>query len=538
MTKVKWGLTPFCTIIGLAAAIALAAVGFARGTYAAGGSDSSCYALMADAFASGQLQPSSALASQVPWPNASKTFAPGGFVPSQSDPSASAPVCAPGFSLLLAPIVKLGGRDALFGVTPLAGALLVWLTFLAGRALAGDLAGAMAAALVACSPAVLYQVVQPMNDIATAALWMAVFVALVSRRWALAGICCGLALLVRPNLLPLATIAGIFVLTAPTPNPQSRIPDPQSLVPARAWPEKGSGAFFSAAVFGLAALPFVLIVLWLNVALYGGPLRSGYGQLGHLFSLSVFPGNAARYGRWLLETQTPFPLLAVFAPFLVDRDRRPAAILAFGLIGATGAIYFAYTPFDDWSYLRFLLPAVTLMLVLASLVVTRLALRLGRRAGTLIVGVATVGLAVFGVRTASDRLAFTMQALEQRYRSAGIVARDRLPADAVALTTWDSGAIRFHARKEAIVWDALDPAWLDRSLDWLAQRGHPPYILLESWEEPAFRARFSGHSNVGKLDWPPRYEADRVVRIYDPRDREQYLAGRKVVTEYLWPLRK
>ena len=35
---------------------------FARGTYAAGGSDSSCYALMADAFASGRLQPSSALA--------------------------------------------------------------------------------------------------------------------------------------------------------------------------------------------------------------------------------------------------------------------------------------------------------------------------------------------------------------------------------------------------------------------------------------------------------------------------------------------
>src|SRR5207244_2308098 len=118
-------------IVAVAAAVALAAVGFARGTYAAGGSDSSCYALMADAFASGRLQPSSALEPKVPWPDAPKTFAPGGFVPSQSNPAASAPVCAPGFSVLLAPLVKIGGADALFAATPIAGALLVWLAFLA-----------------------------------------------------------------------------------------------------------------------------------------------------------------------------------------------------------------------------------------------------------------------------------------------------------------------------------------------------------------------------------------------------------------------
>ena len=506
-------------LVAALAAIGLAAVGFVRGTYAAGGSDSSCYALMADAFASGQLQPSSALASQVPWPEASKTFAPAGFVPSQSDPTSSAPVCAPGFSLLLAPVVKLGGSDAVFAVTPLAGALLVWLTFLAGRALAGPLAGAMAAVLVACSPAVLYQVVQPMNDIATAALWMAVFVALISRRWALAGVCCGLALLVRPNLLPLACVAAIYALVS-------------------AGPEKGSGVSLPAVMFGLTALPFVLIVLWLNAALYGGPLRSGYGQLGHLFSLSVFPGNAARYGRWLVETQTLFPLLAVFAPFLVDRDRRPAAILACGLTVATSAIYFAYTPFDDWSYLRFLMPALTLLIVLASVCMATIAANVGGRIGVLVVATVTVALATLSVRTANDRLAFRLQALEQRYRSTGIVVRDRLPAGAVALTMWDSGAIRFHARKEAIVWDALDPAWLDRSLDWLVRRGHPPYIVLESWEAPGFRTRFSGHSDVGQLDWPPRYEVDRVVRVYDPADRPRYLRGERVVTEYVWPLRK
>src|SRR5207253_10561170 len=112
------------------------------------------------------------------------------------------------------PVVKVGGPAALFGVTPVAGAMLVWLAYLAGRALGGSPAGAMSAVLVAASPIVLFQVVQPMNDITTAALWMAAFVALISRRWMFAGICCGLALLVRPNLLPLAIVSGLYVVFA------------------------------------------------------------------------------------------------------------------------------------------------------------------------------------------------------------------------------------------------------------------------------------------------------------------------------------
>ena len=122
----------------------------------------------------------------------------------------------------------------MFILTPIAGALLVWLTFVAGRNLAGPIAGAMAAVLIASSPATLYQVVQPMNDVTTAALWRATFAALIQRRRAIAGICCGAALLVRPNLLPLALVAGIFVILD-IPNPKSpfshlRLPCPPRAV--------------------------------------------------------------------------------------------------------------------------------------------------------------------------------------------------------------------------------------------------------------------------------------------------------------------
>ncbi len=507
-------------LAALVAAIALAAFGFRYGTYAAGGSDSSCYALMADAFASGHLQPSSALSTRAPWPNPSWTFAPGGFVPSPTSPAAAAPVCAPGFSLLLVPFVKTIGLDGVFWLTPLAGALLVWLSFLAARQLGGSAAGVMAAVLVAASPVVLFQVVQPMNDVTTAALWMGVFVAMISRRWFAAGICCGLALLVRPNLLPLAVIAGFYAL----------LESPRA-----------------AAALTAGAAPFVLVIGWLNAELYGGPLRTGYGQAGNLFSMAVVPRNAARYLSWLVETQTVFPLLGFAAPF-VSRGRTRMIWLALTLIVTTAAIYFAYTPFDDWSYLRFLLPAITLLLVLAATVASRVTSTFvvsQRRFGMnpplttcLIVAVLTTGLAYFSVRSARSHLAFTMHALEQRYRSAAIVVRDRLPPDAAILTTWDSGAIRFHAQREAIVWDALDPTWLDRGMDWLRQNGHPPFILVESWEEPRFRNRFGERSSVGNLDWPPKFEVDRVVRIYDPLDRARFLRGERVTTEYLWPLLK
>jgi hypothetical protein len=417
---------------------------------------------------------------------------------------------------LLAAALKAGGGRALFAVTPIAGALLVWFAFVAARALAGPLAGMMAALLVACSPIVLFQVVQPMNDVTTAMLWTAAFAALVSRRWATAGVCCGLALLVRPNLLPLGIIAGSYALLADLKTRSVR----------------------AALAFSAAALPFLMLVLWLNNALYGGPLRSGYGQLDQLFSATHLPTNAARYPQWLIQTQSVLVFLGLLAPWAVERSKRGAVWLGLALIGATVAIYLAYTPFDDWSYLRFLLPAVSLLIVLMSVAIARAAAAAGRPIAVVLVVLVAAALAIRGVAVARDRLAFQMTALEQRYRTAGMVARDRLPSGAAILTTWDSGAIRFHAHKEAIVWDALDAAWLDRALAWLSQHGYQPFILVESWEEPLFRERFAATSRVGKLDWPPKYEVDRAVRIYDPQDREKYMRGQPVVTEYVWPLLK
>ncbi len=520
--------------IALVAALALAGFGVVKGTWAVGGSDSSCYALMADAFARGEWQPANPMATEAPWPDASRTFAPGGFIPSPVRPGAASPICGPGMSVLMAPLVAAGGRDALFALSPIAGAVLVWCAFLLARRLAGGMAGAMAAILTAASPIVLFQVVQPMNDIVTAALWLAVLAvvcrggssafarsASADRRslrggWLdppfalVAGLLTGLAILVRPNLAPLAAAVLVTGLICSERHQRTK-----ALV------------FFS-----IGALPGIALLVVLNEILYGHPFGSGYGHASALLSASFVTTNALQFARRIYETQTPFPLLALLAPFVFAHRPR---LIAWSLLAAAAVVivfYLFYRPYPEWWYLRFQLTAVVLLIVLASAVAVNLAQR-AKMAG--VVPLVTVVLAVFGTRAAGDRQVFELQRLEGRYRETAALVHDRLPENAVLITVWQSGGMRFHAGREAVLWDSLEPAWLDRAVVWLTEHGRAPYILLERREEAEFRNRFRSDSALGALDWPPRFDMARQVRIYDPADRARYLAGESYATENARP---
>jgi hypothetical protein len=154
-----------------------------------------------------------------------------------------------------------------------------------------------------------------------------------------------------------------------------------------------------------------------------------------------------------------------------------------------------------------------------------------------VIPIVAVILGVWGVRAAVEHQAFQLQPMEGRYRQAAELVRDRLPANAVLITVWESGGMRFHAGREIVMWDSLDPAWLDRSITWLKSKGLQPYVLLERREEPDFRERFRDQSDLGRLDWPPRFDVNRQVRIFDPDDRARYLAGESYPTENI-PLRQ
>lgn len=495
------------TIVATIAAIALATFGFARGTWAVGGSDSSCYGLMAKAFASGHLQPTSALAIDAPWPNAAITFAPGGFIPSTIHSDAAAPICAPGMSVLMAPLAAVFGSDAIFWLTPIAAAVLVFSAFVIARRLAGGMAGATAAILTATSPIVMYQTVQPMNDIVTAALWLAAIAFAVRLKadphkdidGLAAGIVIGLAIMVRPNLAPLAIVVALIAFR-----------------------------LRSVAIMIAAALPGVIVMLWLNNALYGSPFSSGYGAASRLFSTSHFQANLTNYSRAMFATQNIVPIFGVLAPLVFDGTKRVIASLLLLCAMVVIGIYLLYEPFPEWWYLRFLIPALVLLLVLASAGATQVLS--GANMGGVIPLIAVV-LGAFGVRAAGTHDVLAVQALEGRYRETAQLVRDRLPANAVVITEWQSGSVRFHADREVVLWESLDPVWLDRAITWLKSRGLQPYILVERREEQPFRARFRSQSDIGGLDWPPRFDLNRQVRIFDPADRARYLAGEAYATE-------
>jgi hypothetical protein len=461
---------------------------------------------MAKAFAGGSLQPHSALAG-APWPDAALTLAPGGFIPSPIHADAAAPICAPGMSLLMAPLAAVFGQDAIFWLTPIAAFVLVLAASAIARRFAGGMAGATAAILTATSPIVLYQTVQPMNDILTAALWLSALA--VGGSHLLSGTLIGLAILVRPNLAPLAVVLAAM----PFIRHHTRERQLRGLV---------------AMIVG--SLPGVLALLWLNQALYGSVIGSGYGALSRLFSVSHVATNAASYSRALFETQNIVPLIGLLAPLVFDGAKRTAALLLLAVAAMVIAVYSLYAPFPEWWYLRFLIPAIVVLLVLVSAVSVQL-LSKARMGG--LIPIAAVVLGILGTRAAGDRQAFELQRLEGRYRHSAEVVRDRLPGNAVLLTVWESGSIRFHAGREVVMWESLDPAWLDRAIAWLRATGHQPYVLVERREEAEFRSRFGGASEIGALDWPPRFDLNRQARIYDLADRDRYLAGEPYPTENL-----
>ena len=343
--KVAW-------LVAGTAALATAAVGVVFGTFAAGGSDSSCYLIEARLLAHGTSHIEQPLAQTAPWPDAAWTFVPAGHVPSQISPSAIVPICPPGLPLAMAAARAVHVSE--FLVVPLLGALAVWLTFLIGRRLDGSLTGAAAAVLTACSPIFLFQLVQPMTDVPAAAWWLLVLLLALGRgegtRGGLAaGLAGSMAVLTRPNLLPLAGIVAILVgMTAFGSDRTARR--------ARLY-----RAAHAVGLFLLGLVPGLLVFGWLQHAMYGSLLANGYGRASELFDIRHVVPNLRLYPQWLVATHTPFLALAIAAPAVMRRGAplggaRAWLCLAFAAV--TFACYLPYRVFDAWWYIRFLLPSI------------------------------------------------------------------------------------------------------------------------------------------------------------------------------------
>ena len=494
-------VTPIALVIALCPAI----VGIARNSWTASGADQYAYVSQADLWLERDLTVPVPLAATAPWPDAVWSFAPHGFRPATTG-AAIVPVTAPGLPLMMAGAKAIAGHCAMFLVTPLCGALLVWIMFSIGRRMESDVLGLAAAWFTATSPAVLAMLVSPMSDVPAAALWaLAIFFTIGQTRGSAlgAGLAASGAILIRPNLAPLAALLAAW----------------------RWWTADNPEHRKDAALIAIATVPGCLIVAWTNNALYGSPLASGYGSLSSLFSMANVGTNLARYGTWLVESQTPLAVLGVAAllPFTLvwpGRRQRQAALLLGATLVVVWALYLAYMPYEAWWFLRFMLPSWPAICLGMAVVIVRLgrthsvALRLAAFGVALAVGAYTIRFAV-------NNGAFPSGEGDHRYVSIAKIVEQATEPTAVIFTGQHSGPTRYYAGRTIVRYELVDPAWLDRAVQWLTAAGRRPYFLLEEYEVLDWEKRFAAANTLGRLTLAPiaEYRAPGVpgaIYLFDP----------------------
>jgi hypothetical protein len=484
------------------AAAGVLAVTVVFGSRAAGGSDAYGYVSEAGLWLHGDLHVHQDFVAQVPWPNADWTFTPLGYRPAGDH--VLVPTYAPGVPLLMALLSVAFGPCGPYLLNPLCAALLVMLAYGLGARVSGAPAGAIAAVLVASSPALLFASMWPMSDVPAAAFWTLALVLACGdgrRAAAASGITAGIAIAIRPNLAPLALFPFLML----------------------AWPLRRAPrrAVTIALVFGIACMPFVLFIAGVNSSLYGSPFESGYGKALDIFDIANTTANLVRYPRWLFETQGPLVFVFPFAvmipgPAVASRWRR-GLLLTFA--AAVWTCYLWYEPFDAWWYLRFVLPAFPIIFVLAGHVAWNATTRLGTRGRIAAAVMFTCMMANYGIAQARERGAFAIGAGEQKYADVGRYVASQLPANAIVFTVQHSGSIRHYSSRRTIQWQSLSSDWLDGAIAYLRTAGFEPYIVLEEWEIAPFRDRFASQARVKVLDRAPRAVHSRRVYVYETGER-------------------
>lgn len=434
-----------------------------------GGADSSGYFNLAHDLSSGRIQQAVA---ELPGigPEGRPAFAhvPLGYVPT-ADGRALSPSYPLGVPLLFAGAAAVLGWETgprlVLVLHAVAGVVLTWLA--ARQAGAGRVVAAFAAAALAASPLYLLFALQAMSDVpaltwSLAALWLA------GRRTVGgavgAGLATGMAVLVRPSnalvLLPVLVALGW---------------SPRRLL-----------------ALGLAGLPALAGLLLFNRAAYGSPWVTGYGAVGALFSWDWVGGSLLHYARWLPLLLSPLALLAFAAPWAAQAPVRARVVHGTWALLGLGFYAAYYHTHETWWYLRFVLPVLPSVAILAGLAAES---ALGRRAaGLRLAAVAAAALLVAGPALHLNRQFRPWEIVrgERLYLDAVRLAREHAPADSVVVAMQASGALH-HALPHVLVrWDTLDGQW-QRFAAAAARAGRPVHaVLFKFEEEPALRRETPG----------------------------------------------
>ena len=494
----------------VALAIVVVIAGMVWNTKSAGGADSYGYVSQAELFLSGHLKIDEPWAASAPWPDPTWSFSPLGYRPHvqhvggelEQDKGVIVPTYSPGLPMVMAIAKKVGGQCALYAVVPFFGGVLILATYGIGRRMGSSGAGLLGAWLVATSPMMLFMITQPMSDVPAAAVWAVALWCLLgdSLPWiAGAGAAAALGVLIRPNLVPVAAVMGLWLLW--------RVIRERHVVPGLA----------RLAAFGVPVAAAALVIAWLNRVWYGSPLGNGYAPLGELFAWKNVGFNVRHYTQVFVETQTPLPLLglaALFVPRLWPRGRDRAwrlSLLAVTCLAILGE-YLAYQYFDYWFIVRLLLPVWPIVMIGFALLLLW-PVRPQRPLVGLAVAIFSLMLGVWTVRIAAERSTFDLGRGENRYVYVAQMVRARTDDNSVIISMQHSGSLRYYGGRVTLQYMHFDQKSLDRAVAWFSQHGVHPYAVLDDWEVPLFRQRFGPANAIGRLAMPPMmlYQSGRVV---------------------------
>jgi hypothetical protein len=343
----------------------------------------------------------------------------------------------------------------------------------------------LAAILAATSPIVLFQSLSPMSDVPAGALWTGAALSALggTRRSALAtGLWTAAAYLVRPNLpiLPVILFAQLALSS------------------------RGRERWIRLGLFSATAAPAALAIAALYTSWHGTPWNLGFGSAEEIFSIRNIGPNLARYPVWLWQSQSSLVLLA-FVPFL-PRFRgeisRPAARLCAALFIATLFSYLLYFQFEEWWYLRFLLPAIPAVLALMAAGLVAVGRMLPRPWGHVAITAVTIVLVASTTRFSNAQGMFgPLRDGERRYADVGLYIHEALPQNAIIFSVQHSGSIRYYAGRMTIRWDLIDRQWTGRAAGEVERLGLHPYLVIEDWELPQMRGWF-GLAPDAPLPWP------------------------------------
>jgi hypothetical protein len=473
--------------IGLFALLGYAAFLQHNLAVAAGGSDSSGYLNSARLLAAGQFHTPVRAPAEFGPPGTVDPmhFLPQGFF-SFGNRAEYGPTYPTGLPLHLA----LAGRLAGWHLGPILvvlGAALaaVALMYAVARelGLAPPLAAAGAVMLASC-PVFLFTSIQPLSDtLATTWMLAALWTSLRARqsvRWAaVAGACFAMAVLVRPTNAVLAP--ALLVLLG-------------AHLPRLSW-------------FIVGGIPGAVWLAAYNHFVYGHALQSGYGNIGESFGWKFGGPTALHFVKWLALFLPAVVLALPFAAWFF-RPRRELLALTLAFAAITGLYLFYEVSHEVWWCLRFILPAISALILTALLGVESLAERLAVPTAARFRGGCAALLMLWAAACAwywPPRLdVYMIKHYEGAYETGALAARAQLPPDALVTSFAFSGSLYFYTSFAILRWDQVDAAAFQRYATRARQAGRPVCAVLFDWEEkdaftrcPGNWTRLSTIRNVG-----------------------------------------